>query len=516
MNTWLDVAIGVSFTFALFSAVCSSIHELLAWATELRARTLRSEFGRLLGDPHVAALFGDPPDRGLSRELLAHPVVTNLYRSTFTLASVGPSYIPTTTFGSAMLDLLVGQDVVGSVPALVVALTRPAAVGGALGVTLVRVVGLEAPLDTDAAKLAEAAGNGGERRAVRAAVDKLPGSLLRACVLALIEEEASDAHRSRHALRLVRFLSRRPVAARARDAVAAMGASPARDVTLALLDAASVQTRREAAAQVEAMVALGGVEVESLMALVRDLPPGRVRDALTVAVGGVSDAQRTVARLDLERLAVSDPLGGLRQAIELMGEDSTTGRVLSATIDRTTASLEEARAKLERWFDDGMSHCSAIYRRRSQVVLGCIAVVLVAAANFDAVRVTRALVNDAVLRETVVRVAQVQRPAEGAAGSAAPKLEDTLRAAARTRQEIADLPLPIGWSSDPLRLAPNAPGYRAPTPGNVAEKVLGLILSALALLTGAPFWFSLVNQLVSLRAVGRPPPPAGARSGAPS
>lgn len=58
MGLWFDVAIGASLVFGAFSALCSSVLEFVAWALELRARNLKSELGRLLGDPKGRALWG--------------------------------------------------------------------------------------------------------------------------------------------------------------------------------------------------------------------------------------------------------------------------------------------------------------------------------------------------------------------------------------------------------------------------------------------------------------------------
>ena len=47
-SSTLDVVIGLSFLYLVFSLICSAINEMVAWAFDLRARTLRSGLQQLL------------------------------------------------------------------------------------------------------------------------------------------------------------------------------------------------------------------------------------------------------------------------------------------------------------------------------------------------------------------------------------------------------------------------------------------------------------------------------------
>jgi hypothetical protein len=70
----------------------------------------------------------------------------------------------------------------------------------------------------------------------------------------------------------------------------------------------------------------------------------------------------------------------------------------------------------------------------------------------------------------------------------------------RLQREVQKLPLPLGWSRAPDDLRRVPQGFR----GWLA-KIVGLLLTAIAVSLGAPFWFDLLNKLVSLRAAGKPP-----------
>jgi hypothetical protein len=58
---------------------------------------------------------------------------------------------------------------------------------------------------------------------------------------------------------------------------------------------------------------------------------------------------------------------------------------------------------------------------------------------------------------------------------------------------------PIGWKKDTLRGLPD-------NSRDWLFKILGVLISTLAVAMGAPFWFSLLNKLVNLRLTGNPPP----------
>jgi len=62
-------------------------------------------------------------------------------------------------------------------------------------------------------------------------------------------------------------------------------------------------------------------------------------------------------------------------------------------------------------------------------------------------------------------------------------------------------PFPIGWSKAPTRpdLNWSAGGW------TILQKIVGFLLTGLALSLGAPFWFDLLNKFVNLRVSGTKP-----------
>ena len=86
----LDMAIGLMFFYFLLSTLCSTLNEWVAAALRWRSKTLEQGVRQLLGE-------GDE----LCSRLYAHPLIVGL-----THGDGRPSYIPSHTFATALLDLL--------------------------------------------------------------------------------------------------------------------------------------------------------------------------------------------------------------------------------------------------------------------------------------------------------------------------------------------------------------------------------------------------------------------------
>jgi hypothetical protein len=173
-------------------------------------------------------------------------------------------------------------------------------------------------------------------------------------------------------------------------------------------------------------------------------------------------------------------------------------RPLLAFLDQAGSDVARFRKSVETWFDLTMDRVSGWYKRRTQIALTVIAVIVTLLANADAVQVGRALWNDDAVRASVV--AQAQQAVEK--GTATPDLgkgaSDTTDTLSQQVADVKDLGLPLGWSTDPKDPRWFDSGWGA------AGKVLGLIATTLALTLGAPFWFDLLGRVSRLRTTGKP------------
>ncbi len=326
----LEIAIGLIFVYLLFSLICSSLSEIIAWALNLRARTLRSGIETLLQDPSLADLMKQNPKlkgtfdklsahwkekgQSVAGTLYAHPLIRGM-----THDDKQPSYIPKQTFAAAFIDIL--------------------------------------------------------------------------------------------------------------NSVANTGASPA------------------------------------------------------------------------------NALQKLRGAIASLPEQSEIRQQLEAVLDDTVKDFREARARVEKWFDNSMERVSGWYKRRAQVIVLVLAALVVGASNADSVMIVQSLAHDSALREGLVAAAQQTVKAGTPEARTEP---DAVKAAAQLQQAQAQLNalrLPIGWNFDAqARIGALPDPRRMPQGWDWLGKLAGLLVTIIAVSMGAPFWFDTLNKVVNARLTGGVPP----------
>lgn len=108
-STVLDVAIGLIFVYLLLAIICTSLNEWIAAALGLRSRNLALGIRQLL-DNQPKPVPGDPAKAGTDKDwLLAefykHPLVTGMGKG-----EEHPSYIPSRTFATTVMDIVSGPD----------------------------------------------------------------------------------------------------------------------------------------------------------------------------------------------------------------------------------------------------------------------------------------------------------------------------------------------------------------------------------------------------------------------
>lgn len=220
------------------------------------------------------------------------------------------------------------------------------------------------------------------------------------------------------------------------------------------------------------------------------------------------DMLHTVSKTDT---SPADALQKLRGAIAKLPEQSEIRQQLESVLDDSVKNYREARAIVEKWFDDSMERVSGWYKRRAQIVVLAVAALVVVCANADSVMIVQSLAHDSALREGLVSAAEQTvkggAPETGTEPDAAKALEQLQQAQA----QLNALRLPIGWRlnseatigtdkaplgaiADPRRLPQGTWGWLG--------KIGGLLVTILAVSMGAPFWFDLLNKVVNARLTG--------------
>jgi hypothetical protein len=211
-----------------------------------------------------------------------------------------------------------------------------------------------------------------------------------------------------------------------------------------------------------------------------------------------------VRRNDSGQIEMTPP-EGVTVSEELQQLLTSLARPLTGVVD----DIEALGAEAATWFDESMERVTGWYRRKTQVVLFFVGVIVVVWANANVIRYAEALLVNPTARAAVVSAAEaaVASPSPDASpvASVAPGTPALTRE--ETLAELKKLDFALGW--DPA--APASDSRHIPG-GTLAEilhaismNLLGWLLTTAALTMGAPFWFDALKNLIGLRATGPKP-----------
>ncbi|MBV9679369.1 MAG: hypothetical protein JO185_23735, partial [Acidobacteriaceae bacterium] len=196
--------------------------------------------------------------------------------------------------------------------------------------------------------------------------------------------------------------------------------------------------------------------------------------AFATAIMDIATPHRTGA------ITFDDLLAGIKNDLPESGLRTS----LLALLQNTDRTVQGAQFKIEAWYDDAMDRVSGWYKRKTQIWTLIVASILTIATNADTLHVARQLWIEPALRNALATSQEVQlmRPAGGD--------KEAMRTnAAQLLGEV------IGWRDlDQIR-----------DPWTWPERLLGWILSIIAVSLGAPFWFDALKRFMNLRAAGRSP-----------
>lgn len=165
------------------------------------------------------------------------------------------------------------------------------------------------------------------------------------------------------------------------------------------------------------------------------------------------------------------------------------------------------RREIEGWYDGTMDRASGWFKKRAQRNLFFLGLVLAVALNINAVSIAQYLTANDAQRALVVGAAQgvIEQAQDGDAPVEGQRPIGPLsnEQAKALHKQLAQIGLPIGWSAASQRwMAPRDAGE-----GPVTRWLLilaGWLITALATMLGAPFWFDVLNRLMVIRSTVKP------------
>lgn len=213
--------------------------------------------------------------------------------------------------------------------------------------------------------------------------------------------------------------------------------------------------------------------IEGIATLHAPAPDAAAVVVQATATDATADATVTVSVVDATPPTLDQALMNI--------PDPQLRRTLQGLYARANGEMIRFEAAVADWFDAGMDRVSGAYKRYSQLWAFLIALGLAVLLNVDAINIAKVLWLQPSL-------------AKGITGA-------PIGSAAEVVAELGKLGLPVGWTGWPIGT------YFAQdlTLLGWLTALTGWLITALATLFGAPFWFDLLQRVVKLRGAGPAP-----------
>lgn len=195
--------------------------------------------------------------------------------------------------------------------------------------------------------------------------------------------------------------------------------------------------------------------------------------------------------------------GDARQAFADLTTDVSTlapGQLkttLTTFLNKSAGDYHAFVLSVEAWFDATMDRISGLYRRLTTLIILGIGVVLVGLLNADSIRLFENFQCNSAVRTSIVS-ASIPAAKDGTPGDAVAALSKTVFSS-----------LPFSWYTDdssPVAACQSAAQNKAHEGREPpVVKILGLLLTVVAISLGAPFWFDTLKLVMNVRNAGAVP-----------
>lgn len=181
--------------------------------------------------------------------------------------------------------------------------------------------------------------------------------------------------------------------------------------------------------------------------------------------------------------------------------DRDLKQVLNQLLTDADYRLDEFRSNIRKWYDNVMDRASGWYKRNIQKILVAVGLAIAVIFNADTIAIYERLESDPEALQQILTMAEDYLMVQGDSLTTTqdPVMRESLdKINHLINKEIdeASAPLGLGWGGVDIQ---------ALTWQDWALKVLGWIVTALAVSLGAPFWFDLLQKLVNIRGSGEKP-----------
>jgi hypothetical protein len=251
-------------------------------------------------------------------------------------------------------------------------------------------------------------------------------------------------------------------------------------------------------------------------ALISPLGPGGSAP-LARAPAYIDKMQFASALLDVTGLSAANPtaaaaapgpqaVAALEAQVEVLKKqadaiaDPQIKQLIQGIISRSAGNFEQIKTELAGWFDNGMDRLSGEYKRLTQVLTFFFALSIAFFVNLDTIRIGTRLWEQPALAD------KLKWPAQDS------KVTDDIQSLTKANSELAALVeagLPVGWAPGHFFQVEDEKGewpwIWAASSSVWRRSLLGWLITAVAALFGAPFWFDALQSIVRLKGTGPSP-----------
>lgn len=202
---------------------------------------------------------------------------------------------------------------------------------------------------------------------------------------------------------------------------------------------------------------------------------------------------RTFADALLGTLNPEAPIAGVAEVKERLAAlpDSKLKEALAAAVSSAEIGATKVRDEIALWFDGTMDRLTGYYTRYMKLLSLLVGLVVAAGLNIDAIELAKASWQESV-RSAAIGIVENYKPTSGTACAGDEAINCLVGSVASTTRDLKGLP--IGWENVKATEGKDAQWWLV--------KLIGWIITALAASVGAPFWFDILQNVMSLRGAG--------------
>lgn len=161
--------------------------------------------------------------------------------------------------------------------------------------------------------------------------------------------------------------------------------------------------------------------------------------------------------------------------------------------------LDDVLKTLQGWYNRAANSLTPIFKRYSQIWIYGTAILITLVFNINTIAITETLWTSPTVREAIVAEAETVED---------PSNEESRNPIEIYNEELALLNIPVGWTEQELEELglPDFLAYAedpSRKPLSTFNLLLGWVATIFAAGAGAPFWFDVLNRLLTLRRAAR-------------